>query len=313
MHPVLVLRCVANIPRRIRVELAVELLPCGIGAASPIPVTTTRKERLIRSGLLEECDQLLREFRGHLVVFVLPVETVDLHNGQAALVRIARVGGDFIVPPAASTRPSARRRCGRSACRRCRTSAPKCGRFARRHEAHAATRGAQEGIAIRITLSRQIHHEVLQEDAIDAVIAHPLEVPQHRAAPCPSWVLRLRAVGICEPRHGKMLVPAQLAHVRPHFEGERLRRDLAAAAVVNPTHVCRVACTAEPGLIAAHHLAANGARIDGGRMFRARAAERAKPRTRAKKIAVSVFMGGVVLQRSPKCPVQLRRRDGRGI
>ena len=110
----------------------------------------------------------------------------------------------------------------------------------------------------------QIHHEPLHERAINPVLAHPLEVPQHRGLLEGTEHLRLLPARIREAR-GEPLVRAEFGNIRPQIDlGVTRTERPAALGPMNPAAFRAIARRIEPALVAAHHLARERARVHGG-------------------------------------------------
>jgi len=108
--------------------------------------------------------------------------------------------------------------------------------------------------------------EALDERAVDAVVAHPLEVAGDGLGVEGAVDLGGLPVGELEGG-GVALVGVELAHVRPEVELAAAGLEAVRAVPVVPAASAAVALGGVPALVAAHHLAGQGLRIDaaGGR------------------------------------------------
>src|ERR1035437_3588028 len=112
------------------------------------------------------------------------------------------------------------------------------------------------GIPVRHRSAGQVHEEMLQPGPVDAVITHPLEMAEHSPGVVGTEQLGLSASWVSESRRRIAFHRGILSHVRPHLEGQEVRRDpLRIAAPMNPPQVGCVIRAAEPALVTAHHLA----------------------------------------------------------
>jgi len=121
----------------------------------------------------------------------------------------------------------------------------------------------QDGVVDRERrAARKRVDETLNEDSVDLVLAHPLEVPKHGRAARGAEHLRARAVGVDEIGR-EAFVGGKLTqvgpHIDPHIFGSGTRP--AAAPVVVATSGA-VALGVEPALVAAHDFAGERRRID---------------------------------------------------
>ena len=154
------------------------------------------------------------------------VESPNLHDRPAALVQVTRVVDDSFDPRVSSNRSSASRRCARSASPAmsyeiAHVAPGLAGRRADMLRAFAQSRR----VSSLLRPAGQADDEMLQPGAVDAVVAHPLEMPQHGCRIVGTEQLRRSAVRMAEARRGETFGGGISTHVGPHLERQRLGRD----------------------------------------------------------------------------------------
>ena len=107
--------------------------------------------------------------------------------------------------------------------------------------------------------------EALEEDAVDAVLLHPREVPHHRRPEIGAEHFGARAVGVHEAGR-KTLGRGKLRKIRPHIDADiSWRRHHVAARPMIVIALGAVALGVEPTLISDHHFTGKRGGIDGHR------------------------------------------------
>ena len=106
--------------------------------------------------------------------------------------------------------------------------------------------------------------EALDEDAVDAVLPHPLEVAQDGLAVVGTEDVRDRPVGVAEGRVEQFVRRPSSAHVRPQVDVATAGPELPPPGVVRPPLAGPVPGRREPPLVAAHHLAGQGGAVGPG-------------------------------------------------
>ena len=101
---------------------------------------------------------------------------------------------------------------------------------------------------------RNLADESLHEHAVEAVVLHPFEMPQHGLAVEGAEHFRRAAVGELEGR-GVTLVGIEFAHIGPQINLATARLEAVAPIPVIPAATAAVALRREPALVAGHDLA----------------------------------------------------------
>ena len=245
-------RGVADVPRADHVEPAEGPGPLGVLLISPVPRAAADQRDPVSPVRLEEVDDAVGRGRGEAVAEEAP----DEQDRLAVVVQVAGVLRHLQLVHQPLPVPDQR------------VVDPVLGEVG-----HVVADGvdparrpgrvpdvAEHPIERRVA---DVHEEPLDEHAVDAVLLHPAEVALDGQRVGRAEQVGLRAVGMGEAGGRVRLVGGGLGHVRPHLEGQGLRRDpRRAAAPVPPALARRVARTAEPALIPAEHLVPQGRGVD---------------------------------------------------
>src|SRR5438552_7146316 len=110
----------------------------------------------------------------------------------------------------------------------------------------------------------RLHAEALGEYAVDAVLLHPLEMPEDRFA-----IMRAEDVGhpavLVAERRDEFLIVVQLAHIGPEIDAAGAGLELTSGGVMTPAPAGAVPWRSKPALVAAQHLASQSGAINAGR------------------------------------------------
>src|SRR5262249_30797390 len=100
----------------------------------------------------------------------------------------------------------------------------------------------------------RFHTEALDENAVDAVLLHPLKVPENGFAVVRAEYFCHPAVRVAEGR-GVFLVIVEFAHVRPEVNVAESGFEPTFGGVVTPSSAGAVSWSRKPALVAADHMA----------------------------------------------------------
>src|SRR5437660_1375558 len=107
----------------------------------------------------------------------------------------------------------------------------------------------------------RLDHKPLHKHAVDAVLLHPLKMPQHRFRWIGTEDVGRAAIAMFE-RRDEFFVVIQLTHVRPKIDVALPRLKPATRRIMMPPQPRPIARASKPTLIPRHHLAGERGSID---------------------------------------------------